>query len=393
MNSTGTLAILFGIIVLAKILGGVAQKAKIPSVLIELLIGMIIGNLGFHLKSPLVDGLSELGVLLLMFLAGLETDLDSMKKSGKEAFSVAIVGVLAPMILTFIALSAIGVVDFNRKLFFASTLTATSVGITVRVLLDSKKLTSDAGQVILGAAVIDDVLGILILAIMTSLVTLGKVSPVDTFWILAKAILFVVTLVWMRIAFFRRVLGKIRPLEISGTVTVITFTLCLFSSWLAEHLGLASILGAFALGVALDDLHFAGYKEVEKVKLEDLIKPISDIFVPVFFILMGMSVDLTTLLNPSSMQLSLILIACAILGKLACAFAVWRPSVDRWLVAFGMLPRGEVGIIFAALGYKLGIFSQADYSALVMMVFATTFLAPGLIAYRGREKRIDSLRR
>lgn len=392
MNSTGTLAILFGIIVFAKLLGGFAQKAKIPSVLVELLIGIIIGNLGFHLNSPLVEGLSELGALLLMFLAGLETNLDSMKKSGKEAFSVAIVGVLAPMFFTFIALSAMGGFDFNRKLFFASTLTATSVGITVRVLLDSKKLTSDAGQIILGAAVIDDVLGILILAMMTSWVTLGEVSPLDTLWILGKAILFVATLVGMRIAFLSRVLGKIRPLEISGTVTVITLALCLFSSWAAEHLGLAGILGAFALGVALDDLHFAGYKQVEKLKLEDLIKPMSDIFVPVFFILMGMNVDLTSLLNPSSLQLSLILIACAILGKLACAFAIWRPSVDRWLVAFGMLPRGEVGIIFASLGFRLGIFSQADYSALVMMVFVTTFLAPSLIAYRGREKRVGSLR-
>lgn len=392
MTSTATLSILFGIIVIAKLLGGAAQKIKIPSVLVEMLIGIVIGNLGLvDLQSPLIHSFSELGVLLLMFLAGLETDLAAMKRSGKEAVSVATLGVIAPMALAFFTLPLIGVNDFNRKIFLAATLTATSVGITVRVLRDVKKLSSASGQVILGAAVLDDIFGILILAMVSSLVSQGTFSIFTGAWVLIKAILFVAALGWMRVSLFKKAFRTIRPLAMSGTVTIIAFSLCLFSAWIAENIGLAGILGAFALGVALDDVHFSGFQEVETLKIEDLMKPISDIFVPVFFIVMGMSVDLKAVLNSGAIQLSFLLIVCAILGKLACSFAVWRPNVDRWLVGFGMLPRGEVGIIFAALGLKLGVFNSTDYSALIIMVFVTTFLAPSLLAYRGREKSAQNI--
>jgi Kef-type K+ transport system membrane component KefB len=391
------LALLAVGLIFSKILGGIAEKYGKPSVLAELFTGILLGNLElFGLKafttletSAMVQGLSELGVLFLLFVVGLETDIREIGKVGKDATLAAVFGVLAPVALAFTVIPFVASGSgFEHTLFIAAALSATSVGITARVLRDAKKLNSVSGQIILGAAVIDDVLGIIILAVVSALVTKGGVSFLELVILFLKIALFGVGVAVFRRQLMPVFLKKTQGLQVPGTVTILLISLCLLCAWAAESMGLAGIVGAFALGVALDDAQFKSYKEAQSVRLEQLMKPITDFLSPVFFVVMGMGVKLKALANTEALFLGMVLIVCGILGKLACGLAVRKQSLlrgaDKLLVGVGMIPRGEVGLIFAAMGLKLGVLNNSDYASVVLMVAVTTLLAPELISWRIR---------
>lgn len=385
------LALLGAALIFSKVVGGFASRLGIPAVLAELGTGILLGNVGGPFvelsHSPLTHALSEMGVIFLLFMVGLETDIKDLTQVGKDATRAALLGVIIPFALAFICVPLVAVENnFNHTLFMAAALTATSVGITARVLQDMNRLKSLSGQIILGAAVIDDILGIIVLAIVSALVTRGSVNGLELSLLFLKIAGFGLAVVVARRYFLHRAFDRIRPLEVSGTITILLFSLTMIAAWAAERAGLAGIIGAFALGIALDDVHFKGYKEKGEVGLHDLLKPINDFLVPIFFIVVGMGVKLDAMANADSLRLATILIVIGIIGKVATGFGVSRETAakgaDRLLVGCGMIPRGEVGLIFAAMGQRLGVLNTADYGAVVGMVAVTTLIAPGLLAWR-----------
>jgi Kef-type K+ transport system membrane component KefB len=394
MHLLDTMAILATALIAAKLLGGILARFGIPTVISELGIGILIGNMsGFFGESiqslntaPIVQGLSELGVLFLLFAVGLETNLKEMMKTGSDAARVAVTGVIAPVTLAFILLPLAGPSNFQHTLFIAAALSATSVGITARVLKDAGRIGSASGQIILGAAVIDDVLGIILLALVAAIATTGSISGTAITILLAKIIGFAILMGLTRKFLFPHFFMRIKPLEVSGTVITLLLALCLLTAWGSEKAGLAGIVGAFALGIVLEDIHFHGFKDVGDVKLAHLMKPLTDFLAPIFFIVMGLGVNLKSLLSPSSAMLATILIVAGIIGKLAAGFVISKKAKklgsDKWLIGLGMMPRGEVGLIFAVMGRKLGALGDADYAAVVSMVTVTTLIAPFAISWR-----------
>ena len=387
-------------LIFAKLLGGIFHRLGLPVVLSELVTGIIAGNLVIgdigKIFSPLesseiIKAFSEFGILMLLFVVGLETSISELKKVGKEASFVAIIGVVAPFLFAFMFIPFVSELKFEQMLFISATLTATSVGITARVLKDVNTLRSVSGKIILGAALIDDILGILILSIVSAIVVSGFVTAYDVSLILVKMLAFGFAMMIVRWYLLPKILIKIRPLEVSGTITVLLFSLVMIFAWGSEMAGLAGIIGAFALGVVLEDIQFKGYHEKKDVSLHKLIKPITDFLSPIFFIYTGMSVKINTILNADAIIMSLTLITIGIIGKLLCGLGVGKKSsergADRLLIGFGMIPRGEVGLIFASVGHKLKILNEANYAAVIAMVAVTTFIAPILIGIRTSKKK------
>jgi len=397
MHLLDILALLGGALLFAKIFGGLLERIGVPTVLSELLAGFLLANFTAWTGLPfaslpqqeVVRGLSEIGVLLLLFVVGLETNPNEIRKVGGEATLAAFAGVVAPSVFAFLTIPfLVPGGDFKHTLFLAAALTATSVGITARVLRDVKKLNTVSGQIILGAAVIDDILGIFVLAIVAGLVSRGGLDVQQIGWLVIKLFGFVVCAAILRQYLLGRVIRLLRPFEVSGSVTIFLLSLCLLWAWGAEKLGLAGIIGAFAFGFALDEVHFKGYEGTKNHGLEELVKPVVDFLTPVFFLVMGMGVKVQALFNPSALLLATILIVCGVLGKLVCGLAV-NPKTksrggDRLLVGVGMIPRGEVGLIFAALGLQLRVLNDVDYAAVITMIAVTTFIAPLFLVWRAR---------
>lgn len=406
------------IILAAAKLSSLVERFGQPSVLGELLIGVVLGNLallGFHyfeaIKSDIyIPFLAELGVIILLFQVGLESNIQQMKKVGVRAFLVATIGVILPFVLgTFIVGPwLLPNLSMNAYLFLGAALTATSVGITARVFMDLGKLKMPEAQIVLGAAVIDDVMGLIILAVVSAIVTLGAVSVGAVSWIVAKAVLFLVGAIVVgqfSAPFIGRGLSKIH----SGAGMKFTMALCfaLVFSYLAGLIGLAPIVGAFAAGLVLDAVHFKSFKkpemseELEKeasnldsvsgeklLKLaeehsekhvEELIKPLSHFLVPIFFVVTGMNVKLETLFDLRILSVALGITVIAFIGKYLSGFVAGK--VNKNIVGFGMVPRGEVGLIFATMGKTLGVISDEIFSIIVIMVILTTLLTPPILSY------------
>jgi len=392
---------LIALLIAAKLGGSLAEWLGQPAVLGELLAGILVGALplvGVHGLAGVADDqvvamLAELGVILLLFEVGLSTRLADLLKVGVSAFLVATVGVVVPMILGYLA--GLWLLPGSHPyvpLFLGATLCATSVGITARVLKDLGRIQTAEGQIILGAAVIDDVMGLLVLAVIVGLVS-GKAAStgITVALVSAKAVGFIVGALllgrWLAPFAFRRV-ARLR-----GKGVVFTFALvaCFALSWIANFVGLAPIVGAFAAGLVLEGVPFDLILP-EGDRIENLLVPLSTVLVPVFFVRMGLQVKLPELAG-GSLLLALALTAAAILGKQACALAVVTRGADRLTVGLGMIPRGEVGLIFAAMGLNLKVGGQpilgaSEYAALVTMVLLTTVLTPPLLRWRlGRVVR------
>jgi Kef-type K+ transport system membrane component KefB len=386
-------------LVLAKIGGEVFERLKQPGVLGELFAGIVLGSLvlfGFTRAEPLktdatIAALAELGVIILLFEVGLESDLKEMMEVGWSSLLVATVGVVAPFFLGW-GVSAYFIPDEPQlvHIFIGATLCATSVGITARVFKDLGKLATREARIILGAAVIDDVLGLLILAIVSGAIraasTGGVLSFMDVALIALKSLLFLVGAIVIGYLLMPRLLRGAGRLETRGVLLTFAIAACLILAWAAGKVGLAPIVGAFAAGLVLDEVHYRPKGGRTERDLHDLLQPVSTVLVPIFFVLMGLKVDLRLFARLDILGFAAMLTIAAILGKQVCGLAVLDRRVNRLAVGLGMIPRGEVGLIFAGIGATLmlpspagvnePVISPSTFGAVVIMVIITTLVTP-----------------
>ena len=404
------------ILMSARLFAPLAQRIGFPAVLGELLLGVALGNLallgftGFEAipKDPIIAFIAELGVIVLLLQIGLETRLADLIKVGPRAFAVGSVGIVVPFALGTWVVGPwlLPGLSHNAYLFLGATLSATSVGITGRVFRDLGKLDSPAARIVLGAAVIDDVLGLVILAVVSSLVQAGSVSVGQVGGIIAQAVIFLAGSIWIGRLIAPHSSRWLAQLD-AGPSMLFAQVLAtgLFLAWLAHAIGLAPIIGAFAAGLLFEPIFLRDFdrpaivREIEPLlpkgeaglverllpilkkhgghQHEQMIEPIGYFFVPVFFVLTGMQVDLKTLADPTVLGVGAGVTVAAIAGKLAAGLAAGNSQ--RWLVGWGMVPRGEVGLIFAMVGKQLGVMSETMFSVIVMMVILTTLVTPPVL--------------
>lgn len=394
------------ILLAAKLGSDLAVRLGQPAVLGELTMGVILGNLGVfggHFfdvfkTDPAIDLLARLGVLLLLFEVGLESTVGQMLEVGVSSFLVAILGVIAPFALgwgvgaLFLPGSSVYV-----HAFLGATLSATSVGITARVLKDLGKSQTNEARIILGAAVIDDVLGLTILAVVTGMIAAadrgGALSYGTIALILVKAVVFLVASLAIGVRFSPRLFRVAAKLQARGVLLAVGLAFCFLLAWLANFIGLAPIVGAFAAGLILEDVHYKEFTDRGEHSLEELIAPISSFLAPVFFVVMGLRTELAVFADLRVLGLAGALTVAAVLGKQICSLGVIGKGVDRLSVGLGMIPRGEVGLIFANIGATLTlggkpVVSREEFSAVVVMVIVTTMLTPPALKWSlGRERR------
>jgi len=382
------------ILVAAKVGAHFAVAFGQPPVLGELAAGVVLGNLtltGFHgldyLRSDVsVDTLSRLGVILLLFQVGLESTVAQMMKVGFSSFMVATLGVIGPFVLGWgVGAWLLPGAGFYAHIFIGATLTATSVGITARVLKDLGRSDTDEARIILGAAVIDDVQGLVILAVVGGIIAAADRGTALSYGaiglVLAKATLFLVGALGLGIYLSKRLFSIASKLNAGGVLLALGLAFCFVLAWLADAIGLAPIVGAFAAGLVLEDLHYRDFTDRGEHTLTALVEPIASFLVPVFFVIMGVRTDVRVFGNPAVLGLAAALTLAAIVGKQLCALGVVGRGLDRLSIGIGMIPRGEVGLIFANMGLTLTIagtplVSQDVFSAVVVTVIGTTLITP-----------------
>ncbi len=394
------------ILAAAKIAGHVSVRFGQPAVLGELVAGMVLGNLtlaGIDAFSgiaghPVIDILARLGVVILLFEVGLESTVRDMFKVGWPSLAVAVLGVATPFALGW-AVSAWLLPDRGPYVhaFLGATLTATSVGITARMLQELGRSRSPEARVILGAAVIDDVLGLIILAAVSGIITSASrgetVSYGSIGLVLGMAVAFLFTALALGVTLSRPIFGVAARLRGSGVLLATALIFCFGLAYLASVVGLAPIVGAYAAGLILEEVHFRPFANRGEQQLEHLLHPISAFLVPIFFVCMGMRVDLTAFARVDVLGLSASLTLAAIVGKQACSLGALGRRLDHLSSGIGMIPRGEVGLIFANVGLGLQIAGRrvvddGVFSAVVVMVIVTTILTPPALKWSlGRAGR------
>ena len=368
------------IILAARLAAELAERIKIPAVLGEIVAGIIIGPSVLGLIDPIkhldvadmVLLLGEIGVILLLFQVGLEMDLGEMAKVGKPAFVVAIIGVAVPFAAGFGVAASFGE-DAKVALFIGAALTATSVGITARVLGDLRALAMRESRIVLGAAVADDVLGLVILTVVVKVVTEGSISAGVVFETIGLAVGFLLITGLLAIYVIPRLFTRIDRLAKSATTIVSSaFALTLAFSLLANQAKLAFIIGAFMAGLAVG-------RSPQHERIAEGLNPLGHIFIPVFFASIGINADLEAMFQPSVLVLAVSLTVVAIIGKLVAGLGIGRSGGDKLLIGIAMMPRGEVGLIFASIGLSKGVLDDELYGALLLMVLVTTLITPPLI--------------
>jgi Kef-type K+ transport system membrane component KefB len=401
------LPILAGLVLIligARLGGMLFERFGQSPVLGELLAGIVLGNLGLvglHGLDQLralsgIEMLAQIGVLFLLFQVGLESNVRSMLAVGASSLVVACLGVVAPMILGF-GVAEWFFPDHNplSAWFVGATLCATSVGITARVLSDLKRTDSREGRIILGAAVIDDVLGLMVLAVIVGIIEAAErgsgLQVGALLWILGKSVLFVVAAVVVGQWLSRHAFGLATRLGGGGLLLPLALVFCFGFAFLAGKAGLAPIVGAFAAGLVLDEVHYADLKALDHAQrgIPELLEPIAGFLVPIFFVLMGMRVDLRAFASPTVLGFAAVLTLAAVVGKQVCSLGVLEKGTDRLAVGLGMIPRGEVGLVFAGVGATLvlggeRVVSPEIFSAIVVMVAVTTLVTPVLLVWRMR---------
>ena len=390
---------LAAILLAAKLLGDLAERIGQPAVLGELVAGVLLGQTLFGIipaDGALADVLrvvAELGVILLLFEIGLETDLKEMFRVGPAALAVAAVGVVVPFGLGYLYWVAGGPgvpagSGSMAAIFVGATLTATSVGITARVLSDLNRMRTREARIILGAAVIDDVMGLVILTVVSGIAAGGAVSVLGVARVLAVAVGFLVAAVVLGRLVAPRMFQVAERMRVRGVLVAAAVAVAFGLAGLAELAGSAHILGAFAAGLIL-----SGTNQFDTIERE--LKPVVSIFAPVFFVVMGASVNLR-LLNPARegagalLLLTMLLGGIAIAGKIAAGWAAPWERYRRLAVGVGMVPRGEVGLIFANIGLRSGVINDAVFSALLLVVMVSTFVAPPALKALFSRESLDA---
>ena len=368
------------ILLATKLAGDISARLGQPAVLGKLIAGIVVGPavLGWIEDSDILEAFSQIGVLLLMFIAGLETDLREMNRNLKPSLAVAVGGIALPLAGGYAGGKLMGL-DDAESLFLGLLFSATSVSISVQTLKDLGKLKTRESATILGAAIADDILVVVLLAFMTSFV-LGQ-GDVHLGWIIGKKALFfalVLLLGWKVVPW---VMKKLVPLRVSETVIGSALIICFAFSYLAESMQVAGIIGAFAAGIAVAR---TPYKHTVETKIEPIAYAV---FVPVFFVSIGLSVtfdgfaqQLLPILGLTVMATLAKLIGCG-LGARLTGFR-WKPA---WIIGAGMVSRGEVALIIAALGLETGLLSQDFFTTAVTAVILTTLITPPLLKFLYRN--------
>jgi Kef-type K+ transport system membrane component KefB len=402
------------LLMIAKLGGEFFERIKQPAVLGELIGGIIIGNLaliGFMAFEPLktnavIGGLAEIGVIILLFEVGLESNVGEMLEVGWSSLLVAVAGVIAPFFLGWgVAAYFLPGEATLGHIFIGATLCATSIGITARVLKDMGKLQAREARIILGAAVIDDVLGLLILAVVSGAIKAAgagtTLTPAGVALIAVKAVVFLIGAVAVGRYVTPRLFRRAGKWEVRGLLLALAISFCFLLAWAAALVGLAPIVGAFAAGLVLEEAHYESFRSRGEKNLEELIRPVSDLLVPLFFVLMGLKVDLRVFGRLELLGFAIALTTAAVIGKQVCSLAVAEKGINRLAVGLGMIPRGEVGLIFAGIGVSLTlpdaqgvggpVVSAATLSVVVIMVIVTTLLTPPALKW-AMGNSVDRLR-
>jgi Kef-type K+ transport system membrane component KefB len=329
----------------------------------------------FESQSEVISVLAELGVIILLFEIGLESDLRQLKAVGVQAVVVACVGVAVPFAAGTAGLMTIFHVAAIPAIFAGAALTATSIGITSKVLSELGQLNSTEGQIIVGAAVIDDVLGIIVLAVVASLAKTGSIDVANVVYLIFSATAFLLGSILLAGMFNKGFVLIVDTLKTRGNIVIPAFILAFFMAFLGNAIHLEAILGAFAAGLVLDETD-------ARNELDGLVKPVADLLVPIFFVTVGAQADLGVL-NPTDsanwggLVVAGFLIAIAIIGKIVTGWVVFgKPKINRLAIGIGMIPRGEVGLVFAGIGAASGVIDKSLEAAIILMVIITTFAAP-----------------
>lgn len=411
MVLAGVLLSLVVIYLASKLGGELSRKVDLPPVLGELVGGVVVGVSVLHLlvfpeggatasdslimtvlqqlgdlspralesvygtQGEVLSVLAELGVIILLFEIGLESDLRELQKVGYQAAVVAVVGVVAPFAAGTLGLMYFFGTPAIPAIFAGAALTATSIGITSKVLSELGRLKTREGQMIVGAAVIDDVLGIIVLAVVASLAKTGEVDILNVVYLIISATAFLLGSVLLGKFFNKSFVAIADKLQTRGNLVIPAFTFAFFMAFLANIIQLEAILGAFAAGLVLDETD-------KRKELDRQVMPIADILVPIFFVSVGAQADLRVL-NPfvaenrAGLAIAAFLVVIAIAGKLVTGWTVFdKKPVNRLAIGVGMIPRGEVGLVFAGIGAASGVLSKPLEAAIIIMVILTTFLAP-----------------
>lgn len=349
-------------------------------------------SMDFIKIAYVVDVFSRYGAILLLFMVGLEISLAELKHTGRQSFQVALIGVAAPILLGIaVSFLLIPYASMNTSLFVAATLSATSVGISARVFQEMKKMNTSEARTILGAAMIDDVLGLMILTIVSRLVLNGSVHMGLMIQVIALTLIFFGAVFILGPHVLRiiiRFCSFLTPWEAKLTVS---FIFLMGLAWFATVVQLAAIVGAFAAGVIIHDDFFdvQNNKRELNIKIKELIGPLEALLAPLFFILMGIQVKLESFMDFQVLGIAIGLMIAAIVGKLLSGMGASRQQ-DRWLVGIGMMPRGEVGLVFASIGKTLGVISDSVFAAMVLMVIVTTVLTPLCLKRRYASKQVSA---
>ena len=361
----------------AKLLGEVALRFGQPSVLGELVAGVILGPsvLGLVPLTTSVLLVAEIGVVLLLFEVGLDTDLEGLMRVGGSALAVAFVGMALPLLGGFLIVRAAGFSTLVA-LFAGAALTATSISITARVLSDLNALATREGQIVLGAAVADDVLGLIVLAVVTRIIGTGKVESGAVLRSTGMAIAFLGLALAVGIPLGHRLVRVVGRASVRGVLLASALGFVLAIAYLAYRAGSAPIVGAFAAGLALARTN-------RRHDISRALNPVVDVFAPIFFVSIGAQVEVARLnpfdpANRFALLLALGLTVVGVVGKFAAGFCAWG-HVRRAFIGVGMIPRGEVGLIFASIGRQTGGLPEELFVAVVLAVFATTFITPPLL--------------
>ena len=370
----------------ARIIGDTFAKFGIPPVLGEILVGILLGKSALGLIEPnqIIKVLAELGVILLLFQVGLEADIHQLRKVGIHAIIVATVGASAPMILGFLFSFYVLDLPFLTSLFIGGALTATSIGITVRVLEDLGKMKERFAQIVLGAAVLDDIFGVIVLAGLYELSKEGMVH-VDALLLL---ILYIASF-FILSPILAQILARIiqilsRKLGTMDFVPPAVLSVVFFFAFLAHEVGAPEILGAFTAGLALSRrfaLPFALFFKIDErmaEKIEHSILPLVWVLTPIFFVYVGLQLNLKAIdfSSPKFWTLAIVLSLVAIFGKVISGFFIPGTTKERLLIGFSMLPRGEVGLIFAEFGRQAKLFDDTLYAVIIFVVAVTTLISP-----------------
>ncbi|MBE9206665.1 cation:proton antiporter [Nostoc sp. LEGE 06077] len=334
----------------------------------------------FAAQSEVISVLSELGVIILLFEIGLESNLKDLMAVGIQATIVAVVGVVVPFAAGTVGLMTLFGISAVPAIFAGAALTATSIGITSKVLSEIGKLNSKEGQIILGAAVIDDVLGIIVLAVVASLAKDGVVDVGKVIYLIICATAFLLGAIVLGNVFNKTFVAIANQLKTRGELVIPAFIFAFVMAYLAAIIQLEAILGAFAAGLVLEETD-------KRKELQKQVIPVADLMVPIFFVAVGAKTDLGVL-NPAipsnreGLIMAIFLITVAIIGKVITGLSVFgQPEINRLAIGVGMIPRGEVGLVFAGVGAASGALSKPLGAAIIMMVILTTFLAPPLLRF------------